>query len=201
MILKNDFGMIQPNASKIDLTTELSPETWLEHQLLRHPEFVQGLLWGIPRYGHPEGEIYRHVREVLNNIDQLPIDATTRQKLRLIAFVHDTFKHREDKSHPRDWSKHHGTLARRFTEQFIDDRILLEIIEHHDEAYYCWRAIQLYEQKEAGNERLQKLFDTVGNELQLYYLFFKCDTRTGDKNQAPLKWFEKNIAGIDVLDW
>ena len=35
--------------------------------------------------------------------------------------------------------------------------------------------------------------------LQLYYLFFKCDTQTGDKTQAPLKWFEREVPGIEVM--
>lgn len=193
--------MTQPNTFFVDLMTELYPASPLETQLLCHPEFVQGLYWGVPRYGHPEGEVYKHVREVLDNIEHLTIDKQSRARLRLIAFAHDTFKYMEDKSHPRDWSKHHGSIARRFMEQFTDDKLLLEIIEHHDEAYYCWRSIQLYSQPEAGLERLQRLFDTIGEDLQLYYLFFKCDTRTGDKNPAPIKWFEKNIPGIQVVDW
>lgn len=193
--------MTQQNTFFVDLMTELNPETSLERQLLRHPEFVQGLYWGIPRYGHPEGEIYKHVREVLDNVERLAVDAHTRERLRLIAFTHDTFKHIEDKSQPRDWSKHHGPIARRFMEQFTDDKLLLDLIEHHDEAYYCWRAIQLYSQPEAGQARLQKLFDILHDDLQLYYLFFKCDTRTGDKNLAPLKWFEKNITSIEIVNW
>lgn len=35
----------------------LKPETELEHQFLKAPEFVSGLHWGTPRYGHPEGEV------------------------------------------------------------------------------------------------------------------------------------------------
>lgn len=193
--------MIQHDTFYVDLITELNPETALEKHLLRVPEFVRGLYWGVPRYGHPEGEVYKHVREVLENIELLSIDAFMRERLRLIAFSHDTFKYVEDKNQPRDWSKHHGPIARRFMQNYVEDRILLDIIEHHDEAYYCWRAIQLYNQIEVGQERLQKLFDAVADELQLYYLFFKCDTRTGDKNQAPIKWFEKNIPGIQVVDW
>ena len=50
-----------------------------------------------------------------------------------------------------------------------------------------------------GLERLQRLQDAMGPDLQLYYLFFKADTQTGDKNQAPLKWFEMVVKGIEVV--
>jgi hypothetical protein len=39
----------------------------------------------------------------------------------------------------------------------------------------------------------------MGYCRQMYYLFFKCDTQTGDKTQAPLKWFEQNVSGIDIV--
>ena len=178
----------------------LQPETDLEWQLILHPEFQNGLLWGVPRYGHPEGEIYKHIREVLDNIDRLSIDPITRERLRIITFLHDTFKHQEDKFRPRDWSKHHAVLARQFAEQFIDDSVVLEIIELHDEAYYCWRMKHLYQQQDAGTHRLRKLLARIDDQLQLYYLFFKCDTSTGDKNPAPLIWFEQTIPGIELVE-
>ncbi|MBN8527534.1 MAG: hypothetical protein J0M02_19550, partial [Planctomycetes bacterium] len=42
---------------------------------------------------------------------------------------------------------------------------------------------------------LESLLERMNYCLQLYYLFFKCDTQSGDKTQAPLKWFEKTIEG------
>ena len=68
----------------------------------------------MPRYGHPEGEIYKHIHEVLENIDCLDLDTLSRECLRAVAFAHDTFKYIEDKSFPRDWSKHHSIYARKF---------------------------------------------------------------------------------------
>ena len=92
----------------VDFETELGPETELERIMLQQPEFLQGLLWGVPRYGHPEGEIYKHIKEVLENIDGFDLDDLSRQRLRAVAFAHDTFKYIEDKGTPRDWSKHHS---------------------------------------------------------------------------------------------
>jgi hypothetical protein len=116
--------------------------------------------------------------------------------LRLVALIHDTFKYAEDRNNPRDWSKHHGILARQFAEDFIDDKNLLTIIELHDEAYFIWRLFALYAKPEIGEERLQKLLLQIDSNLELYFLFFKCDTQTGDKTQAPLIWFERIVAEL-----
>ena len=185
---------------KIDLEAALQPESSLERAILQAPDFRRGLFWGVPRYGHPEGEIYKHVQEVLTNIDRLPVNAQSRSHLRIIALVHDTFKYCEDKNRPRDWSRHHGMLARNFLANFTDDSIILDIVELHDEAYYAWRAEFIYRLPEEGARRLQRLLDRLGPNRQLYYLFFKCDTLTGDKTPAPLDWFEKTVDGIDIVE-
>ena len=183
-----------PNA----LENLLRPETALEKHLLTVPEFRYGLLWGEPRFGHPEGKVVLHVREVLDNIDVIPgLLVHTRLQLRLIALVHDSFKYAEDRSRPRDWNLHHGQIARRFLEPLTKDRAVLDIIETHDDAYYAWLG-QKHEQfgRENQHKSLEALLQRVGYCMQLYYLFFKCDTQTGDKTQASLKWFERTVTGI-----
>lgn len=182
---------------KIDLDAFLRPETDLERLWLQDSAFREGLLWGIPRYGHPEGEIYKHIREVLDNIDKIDVDDDTRAKLRLVAFVHDTFKYMEDKSEPRDWSKHHAAYARHYAEAYTTDERLLNVIGLHDEAYYIWR-MQGRKPEEAAL-RLTYLREAIAGYWQLYYLFFKADTRTGDKTQAPVRWFEQEVGGIDLV--
>lgn len=177
----------------------LQPETHLEQRILLDPEFREGLAWGVPRYGHPEGEIYKHIKEVLFNVDQLSISEKERRQLRLVAFAHDTFKHKEDKSTPRDWSKHHGMYARRFMAQYTKDATVLNLLELHDEAYYCWRLIHQYNRREDGKKRLSRLLNRLGSDLQLYYLFFKCDTQTGDKTPAPLRWLERVVPGLELV--
>lgn len=186
----------KPNA----LETLLLPENNLEEHLLTIPEFRFGLLWGEPRYGHPEGLVCFHVREVFDNID-LITDLTDedRRRLRLITLAHDTFKYAEDRSRPRNWSQHHSLLARRFMEQFVDDPVVLDIIETHDDAYYIWLDAR-HDQTlpDARRTSLEALLQRMDYCLQMYYLFFKCDTQTGDKTQAPLKWFERVVPGIGV---
>ncbi len=191
--------MNRSTTNDLDYEAVLRPETQLERRLLADPEFQRGLAWGVPRYGHPEGEVYKHIREVLDNIDQLSISPSGRERLRLVAFVHDTFKCDEDKSTPRNWQRHHAVLARRFIERYTDDPIVLTLTQWHDEAYYIWRDAQLYDKPEQAKERFDRLLEKAGDFLQLYYLFFICDTLTGDKNLAPLRWVEANFPGIEVV--
>lgn len=176
----------------------LNPESKLERKLLTIPEFSNGLHWGKPRFGHPEGKVLFHIKDVLDNIDRLPqCNQLQRDRLRSIAMVHDTFKYQESGGrHPRDWNMHHAVIARRFMENHTTDRSMLNIIQWHDEAYYCWRLSEIYRNPSDGKIRLAKLVDKIGEDLQLYYLFFLCDTRTGDKNQAPIKWVEGQLPGI-----
>jgi hypothetical protein len=171
----------------------IRPRTELEQLLLKEPRFRKGLKWGQPRYGHPEGQVFRHVREVLDNIEKLDLDKTAFRQMRLAAIAHDTFKFEENKSFPRDWSKHHGLLAKEFMEAWIADQAVLDIIELHDEPYYAWRLSHVYKKPEKGMLYFERLLNRLGDKLELFYLFFKCDTQTGDKIQAPLEWFEEKI--------
>lgn len=187
-----------PDAS-LHLETLLQPETALEKHLLTLPEFQRGLHWGEPRFGHPEGVVAFHIREVLDNIDLIPsLPQADRERLRLVALVHDTFKFAEDRGRPRDWTRHHGVLARQFLEPYTNDLAVLDIIETHDDAFYAWLGARPGHTA-PGARSLVGLLHRVGHCLQLYYLFFKCDTQTGDKTQASLKWFEKNVLGIDYV--
>ncbi len=186
--------------TEADIPIMLSPETDLERHILTMPDIIEGLMWGEPRFGHPEGKVVYHVREIYANIDNLTPTPSPedRIKLRIIALLHDTFKFREDKSTPRDYSKHHSVLARKFAETYIHeitDLKILNIIEHHDEAYYCWRLDTRLDKQVYSNERLDLLLDAVKDCTDMYYTFFLCDTSTGDKTQAPLKWFRKTVLG------
>ncbi|NJL76182.1 MAG: HD domain-containing protein [Saprospiraceae bacterium] len=197
--------MKNPTAKDLQLIREeafvvLKPENELELLFLDRIDFLMGLDWGVPRYGHPEGKIMYHIWEVLENIDCIPnLQPDQRMRLRVIAFVHDTFKYNEPRNRPRDWSKHHSVLAREFLAQFTEDTASLLITELHDEAYYAWQAFKLYRKPHKSAIRKQTLLERVGEYLQLYYLFFICDTKTGDKIQAPVHWFETTTEEIEVV--
>ncbi|NJN77557.1 MAG: hypothetical protein HC803_03875 [Saprospiraceae bacterium] len=186
-----------PIFSEID--ERLIPETTLEKRIIRHPEWRKGAIWGKPRFGHPEGKVLYHIEEVFENIEKLNINTESRCMLRFITLTHDAFKHQEHRGYPRDWSKHHAVIARQFSEQFTDNQAILDIIELHDEAYHIWKMQRQLFQQEAAQKRLNNLLHRLGNNLQLYYLFFKCDTQTGDKTQVPVSWFEETIKGIEIV--
>lgn len=183
------------------LETLLQPETALERHWLTLPTFRYGLLWGEPRFGHPEGQIALHIREVFDNIDRIiDLNPQTRLQLRQIALTHDTFKYAEDRSRPRDWTKHHGLIARRFLESYTSDSVVLDVTETHDDAFYAWLASRQEETTpDKQGKTLQHLYQKVGYCMQEYYMFFKCDTLTGDKTLAPIKWFEKNITDVTPI--
>ncbi len=185
---------------EINVVELLQPETKLEKQLIEIEAFRKGLFWGKPRFGHPEGMVVYHIKEVLNNIQKLQIEDKVREQLRMIAYSHDTFKYAEEKiGKGPDRSNHHSVLARKFMEDFTDDQNLLDVIEYHDEAYYCWRLQHLYNRKEEGVARMNEMLNRLNGSMQLFYLFFKCDTKTGDKIQAPLHWFENTVESIEIV--
>ena len=176
----------------------LQLETETESQLLDFPQIIQGLNWGVPRVGHPEGKVVYHILEIFKNLDNIRplLSIQDRQTLRIIALLHDTFKYTEDKSTPRDWSKHHSALAADFAETIFEDSVIIDIIRRHDDAYYCWQLFDLLHLPELSLQKLQWLLDKVGYCLQLYYIFFVCDTATGDKTLIPVEWFEQNVTGL-----
>jgi len=170
-----------------------TPETDLEASICADPEWLEGAAWGTPRSGHPEGRIADHIAQVLANVEREATIADERRKLRLIALLHDTFKYRVDNSKPRVGENHHGLIARHFAERYIDDPMVLDIIQLHDSAYHCWQYGMYRRKWPQAEERATQLADQLGNALPLYIRFYRADNATGDKDQAPLVWFENTL--------
>ena len=200
---KGSCGISAPIQTETALIEQLiQPETSLEKAILNDDAWRKGALWGEPRWGHPEGKVIYHIREVLDNVEALDVSSKMRERLRLITIIHDSFKYQEEQARPRtDWSKHHAAIARRFAEQFDIEPLVLDIIELHDEAYYAWNYFkyQLFDKAQKRLDTLQKRISC--QDMQLYYLFFKCDTQTGDKTQAPVLWFEQRMNDIQLVQF
>ncbi|GAB4129643.1 MAG: hypothetical protein OHK0045_05010 [Raineya sp.] len=180
---------------------EIEAHSDLEVKIMEDLAWQEGLFFGKPRYGHPEGKIIRHIHEVLENVENLrpKISVEDYHNLRLITLIHDTFKHKVDESKPRVEANHHAYIARKFAERYISDTCVLDIIELHDEAYHAWRELACKKKPERSQERLQNLLTRLGKNIELFYKFFVCDTQTGDKNQESLRWFEQKT-GIKRID-
>ncbi|GHO66227.1 hypothetical protein KSC_051190 [Ktedonobacter sp. SOSP1-52] len=166
-------------------------ETALERQIAEDPEWQTGVEWGIPRTGHLEGPVKFHITDVLANIErqQPPSAAQERCALRLIALTHDAFKYRVDESRPKIGTNHHAYIARKFSERYIHDPALLDIIELHDEAYNSWRLGARKGRWQHAEERIDLLLERIGSSLPLYARFFLADSHTESKNQDPVTWF------------
>jgi hypothetical protein len=169
----------------------IRPETDLEKTIVRNKEFQKGASWGKPRNGHPEGIVAYHIREVLDNVDKYS-SSENREALRLIALIHDTFKHKVDTSKSRSGENHHAMIARRFAEEFITDTSILDIIELHDEAYNAYCKGSRDRNWDKANFRLGTLLYRLRENLDLFTIFYKCDNETGDKRQDNYTWFINN---------
>jgi hypothetical protein len=181
------------------ITDILKPETELEKTIIADPEFQEGAMQGEPRPGHPEGKIVYHIREVLDNVEKYRALCmnSERRKLRIISFIHDTFKHKVDYSKPRVGENHHAMIARRFAEKYIEDTLVLDIIELHDEAYNAWGMGNRKDNWKGAEERIARLLARIDtherNSRFMYSTFYKCDNETGDKSQDNLEWFSHFI--------
>lgn len=171
----------------------IKAETDLERRIIADKDWREGVLWGEPRRGHPEGNVVFHIKDVLDNVDKVDCDSNTRERLRLVTLIHDTFKIKEDRSLPRKIERHHAVYANKFARKYIDDELVLDLILLHDNAYYAWLAHQ-FADKVVSDKILKPVLERFpDNDFQLYYLFFKCDTLTGDKVLEPMDWFEETF--------
>jgi hypothetical protein len=165
-------------------------ETPLEAMICANPEWQKGAAWGQSRLGHPEGQVASHIAEVLENVNRHATSAEERTDLRLIALIHDTFKYRVNPDRPKSGENHHAMIARRFAERYLDDQVLLDIIELHDEAYNSWQLGERKGRWEEAEARAARLVSRLGKALPLYVRFYRCDNETGSKSMASLRWFE-----------
>jgi hypothetical protein len=174
-------------------------ETDLERRIAADPAWQEGASWGIPRAGHLEGPIKYHIADVLANLDQQHLDKEEHRALRLVALVHDTFKYQVDETRPRIGTNHHGYLARKFAERYIDDPALLDIIELHDEAYNSWRLGAYKGRWQHAIEWVDHLLERLGPSLPWYVHFFYADSHTESKNQEPVIWFTQYLHDRGIM--
>jgi hypothetical protein len=173
----------------------VKPENSIEEAIIIDEEFIKGALYGKPRQHHPEGEVINHIEEVLSNVDKFS-DTSNRKELRLITIVHDSFKFKVDQDKPKSGNNHHAMIARRFSERYITDKNVLDIIELHDEAYNAWQQGNRKNDWREAERRANKLIRRLGNNLSLFLVFFKCDTLTGTKIVGSLTWFEDFVSKL-----
>ena len=172
-----------------DIEALIKPENQLEKSILADKDLIDGLLWGKPRNGHPEGEVALHVKHVLDNVDKYFKDDSDYLRLRFIAITHDSFKYKVDHDKPKFGKNHHAIIARDFAARFNDDKGTLDVIALHDEIYNSYMMIQRKNNVEGAENRVKNLIETLGDNFDLFVKFAKCDSETGDKELSCNTWF------------
>jgi len=157
----------------------------------------EGLAWGKPRRGHPEGAVGAHVGDMLETIDRWGESGRRREELRFVALVHDSLKYKVNNWLPRTGENHHATRARRFAERYTDDERLLATIEQHDRPYNIWRKSRRKGRvdEHAVNEMIDRIPD-----LDLFLRFVELDGSTEGKAHEPIRWLKSELAQRGLLD-
>lgn len=167
------------------------PENELERRLDGDPVMAEGMAWGKPRSGHPEGRVGAHVADLLGTLDSWGEPEPRRSELRFIALVHDALKSKVQNWRPRTGENHHATRARRFAERYTADERVLATIELHDRPYAIWRRAKRTgtTQEHAVTEMLARVPDP-----ELFARFVELDGSTEGKDAEPVEWLREQLS-------
>jgi hypothetical protein len=180
-----------------ELIPGFEPETDLERRVTAEPELLDGLAWGEPRAGHPEGAVGTHVSHLLETLDESGETGERRELLRFMALVHDSFKYQVRERLPRAGENHHAMRARRFAERFTDDERLLAAIQFHDRPYSLWRKLQ--RRGKLDERGFRRMIRQIG-EPELFLRFIELDGSTEGKRPEPIAWFRDELVKRGVID-
>lgn len=172
-----------------ELIDGFEPESDLERVVAAQPALLEGLAWGKPRRGHPEGCVGHHVADLLKRINGLE-PGEKRAPLRFIALVHDSFKYQVRDWMPKSGENHHAMRARRFAGRFTDDERTLCVIELHDRPYALWRKMRRTGSldRHGFDSMMAKVRDT-----DLFLAFVDLDGSTEGKSPEPTRWFRAEL--------
>jgi len=161
------------------------------------PVLQEGLAWGKPRRGHPEGSVGAHVSELLQTIDRWGETGKRREELRFLALVHDALKNKVQNRRPKTGENHHAMRARRFAERYINDERLLATIEQHDRPYNLWR--RLTRSGRVDDHAVSEMLDRIP-DLELFLRFVELDGSTEGKNREPIRWLKSELGRRRVFE-
>jgi hypothetical protein len=176
---------------------EFTAETELERALIADPALQEGLSWGKPRRGHPEGTVGAHVADLLATIDRWGETGKRREELRFVALVHDSLKYQVQNWRPKTGENHHAVRARRFAERYVNDESLLATIEQHDRPYNLWRKARKRGRTDehAFDEMIERIPD-----IDLFVRFVELDGSTEGKTPEPIRWLKGELDRRGVFE-
>lgn len=178
-----------------EIVPGFTPESDLERALIADSELREGLAWGRPRSGHPEGSVGAHVADLLETIDRWGETGQRRAELRLLALVHDALKFRVRGWLPKVGENHHAMRARRFAERYTTDERLLATIEQHDRPYSLWR--KLRRSGRVDEKGLDRMLERIP-DLDLFVRFVELDGSTEGKKPGLIAWLRQELRGRGV---
>jgi hypothetical protein len=174
-----------------DLVPGFVPESELERAVSEDPELREGLAWGKPRKGHPEGSVGAHVADLLATIERWRETGRRREELRFLALVHDSMKYRVKEWLPKVGENHHAVRARRFAERHTSDERLLATIELHDRPYALWRKMR--RTGRADEQGLERMLERIPDR-DLFMRFVELDGSSEGKRPEPIEWLGEELA-------
>jgi hypothetical protein len=180
----------EPVVAPDALVPGFTPESELERRLMQDQELLDGLAWGRPRSGHPEGSVGAHAADLLDTIDRWGETGRRRAELRFLALVHDALKFRVHEWLPKVGENHHATRARRFAERHTADERLLATIEQHDRPYSLWRKRR--RTRRTDQRGFERMLDRIP-DLDLFVRFVELDASTEGKNPEPVEWLKQEL--------
>jgi hypothetical protein len=173
-----------------------APENERERAITQNARLLEGLAWGKPRKGHPEGSVGAHVAALLRTIDEWGETGQRRSDLRFIAIVHDAPKGEVKEWLPRTGENHHAMRARRLAEDYVDDERVLATIELHDRPYSIWKRMR---RKDRLDEtRFQRMLDRLPDPA-LFLRFVELDGSMEGKDPEPIRWFREELRRRGVI--
>lgn len=171
------------------------PESALERRIAQDSEWLGRVLQPLPRFGSPPViRLSSHIADVLHNIDLEAPDRHARERLRLIALLHDTFKDDPSPGVSGDYVVH-GERARALAERFINDEGVLDVIYVHDEGARAWEIGAVLQDWNEAGRYAQELIEYLQGSLALFIHFWRCDAWTGTRLRDPIRWFEGFLMG------
>lgn len=169
------------------------PESPLEERLLGDRVVQEGLFWGKPRAGHPEGAVGAHVADILRGINALGLEDTeARARLRVAAILHDAFKATVDRAtngNPKASTHNHGWHAADYAARNgLFNAAFCALLELHDKP----RSIMLKAERR-GMEWARAEFRALALRVEPleFFRFVVLDSSTEGKDPAALAWFTK----------
>lgn len=179
-----------------ELIPGFRPENELERAIASDERLLEGLAWGEPRPGHPEGSVGAHVGQLLRAIDEAGYPEPLRSELRFVALVHDSLKGEVKDWLPKTGENHHAMRARRLAEDYTDDERLLATIELHDRPYAIWRKMK---RKGKLDERaFEEMLERIPDK-RLFLRFVELDGSTEGKHPDPVDWFRRELDERSLL--